>query len=345
MKRRTMLSQMILMGGASALRLEGKESRGLSMQNLRAAAAYSAGMRGKSLLVIQRGKTIYEEYPNGFAANEAHKIYSGTKGFWNLAALAAEEDGILSLKERAADTLPEWRDDKMRSRITIRQLLDFTSGLDPFFELHEDGISDRDELALRRALVAEPGDAFIYGPCSLQVFHLIMKRKLASLRKTPTKYLERRVLAPMGLGPQRYVTDNSGNPLLAAGFTLSARQWAQLGKVMLLEGRQIVSRESLKFCSCGTARNKAFSLGFWNNSEAGGNRAQEVNVENMLEEKWPKQHWRNACLQRHAPGDLIASIGSGSQRLYVVPSHDLVVVRQGRNSQFTDAEFLRLLFA
>ncbi|MEI6536375.1 MAG: serine hydrolase, partial [Verrucomicrobiaceae bacterium] len=105
-----------------------------------------------------------------------------------------------------------------------------------------------------------------------------------------------------------------------------------------------VSRESLKSCSCGTAQNKAFSHGFWNNSEAGGNRAQEVNVENMLEEKWPKQHWRNACLQRHAPGDLIASIGSGSQRLYVVPSHDLVVVRQGRNSQFTDAEFLRLLF-
>ncbi len=345
MKRRTMLSQMILMGGASALKLEGKESPGLSMQNVRAASAYSSETRGKSLLVIQHGKTIFEEYPNGFAANEAHKIYSGTKAFWNLAALAAEEDGILSLNEHAADTLPEWRDDKQRSRITIRQLLDFTSGLDPYFELHEDGISDRDELALRRKLVADPGDAFIYGPCSLQVFHLIMKRKLKQHHQTPTQYLERRVLAPMGLGPQRYVADNSGNPLLAAGFTMSARQWAQLGKAMLQEGRQIVSPASLKNCACGTARNKAFSLGFWNNSEASGNRAQEVNVENMLEEKWPKQHWRNACLQRHAPGDLIASIGSGSQRLYVVPSHDLVVVRQGRNSQFTDAEFLRLLFA
>lgn len=344
MKRRTMLSKMLLMGGASAIKLNGKENPGLSMQNVRAAAAYSAGTRGKSLLVIQHEKVIFEEYPNGFSSKEAHKIYSGTKGFWNLAALAAEEDGILSLKEGAADTLPEWRDDKKKSRITIRQLLDFTSGLDPYFELHEDGISDRDALAMRRALVADPGDTFIYGPCSLQVFHLIMKRKLASHHMTPTQYLERRVLAPMGLGPQRYVADNSGNPLLAAGFTLTARQWAQLGKAMLQEGRQIVSRDSLKNCCGGTSENKAFGLGFWNNSAASGGRAKEVNVETMLEEKWPKQHWRNACLERHAPGDLIASIGSGAQRLYVVPSQDIVVVRQGRNSQFTDAQFLRLLF-
>ncbi len=327
------------------MKLEGKVNPGLSMQNIRAAAAYSAGTRGKSLLVIQHEKVIFEEYPNGFAANEAHKIYSGTKAFWNLAALAAEEDGILSLNERAADTLPEWRDDRKRSRITIHQLLDFTSGLDPFFELHEDGISDRDRLALNRTLVADPGDEFIYGPCSLQVFHLIMKRKLAQHHgMTPTKFLERRVLSPMGLGPQRYVEDKSGNPLLAAGFTLSARQWAQLGKAMLQEGRLNAPRDSLKNCSCGTARNKAFGLGFWNNSLAGGSRAQEVNIETMLEEKWPKQRWRNACLERHAPADLIASIGSGAQRLYVVPSQDLVIVRQGRNSQFTDAEFLRLFF-
>lgn len=344
MKRRTMLSNMLLLGGASAVRLKGRESSGFPSQNLRAAAAYSAGTRGKSLLVMQHGKVIFEDYPNGFSANEAHKIYSGTKAFWNLAALAAEEDGIITLNEHAADTLPEWRDDKQRSRITIRQLLDFTSGLDPFFELHQDGISDRDALALHRKMVADPGDAFIYGPCSLQVFHLIMKRRLAQRHQTPTQYLERRVLAPMGLGPQRYVPDNSGNPLLAAGFTMSARQWAQLGKVMLQEGRQIVSHDSLKNCSCGTARNKAFSFGFWNNGAAGGSRAQEVDVENMLELKWPKQHWRNACLQRHAPDDLIASIGSGSQRLYVVPSHDLVVVRHGRESKFADAEFLRLLF-
>ena len=64
----------------------------------------------------------------------------------------------------------------------------------------------------------------------------------------------------------------------------------------------------------------------------------------MLHEKWPKQQWRNACLCRNAPSDLVASIGSGAQRLYVVPSQDLVIVRQGKDSAFSDAEFLRLFF-
>ena len=97
------------------------------------------------LLVLQQGRVLHEAYPNGFGANEAHKIYSGTKSFWCLAALAAEEEGILRLKDRAADTITEWQGDRLKSRITIRQLLDFSSGLDPFFELHEDGIKDRDK--------------------------------------------------------------------------------------------------------------------------------------------------------------------------------------------------------
>jgi len=312
---------------------------------IRLAARYSAANRGKSFLVLQRGRVVYEDYPNGFAANQAHKIYSGTKSFWCLAALAAEEEGILRLKDRAADTITEWQGDRLKSRITIRQLLDFSSGLDPYFELHEDGIRDRDRLAVNRRLAAEPGEAFIYGPCSLQVFHEILKRRLAPRGQTPTHYLENRVLRPLSLGPQRYVADRSGNPLLAAGFLLSARQWAQIGKAVLNESNHVAPPEAIADGSAhGSRANAAFGLGFWNNNMAARRSAWEVDVEAMLHEKWPKQRWRNACLSRSAPSDLVASIGSGAQRLYVVPSQDLVVVRQGGDSAFSDAEFLRLLF-
>jgi CubicO group peptidase (beta-lactamase class C family) len=312
---------------------------------IRLAAEYSAANRGKSLLVLQHGRVLHEEYPNGFVANEAHKIYSGTKAFWCLAALAAEEEGILRLKHRAADTIKEWEGDRLKSRITIRQLLDFSSGLDPFFELHEDGIKDRDLLAVNRNLAAEPGSAFIYGPCSLQVFHEILKRKLAPRGETPTHYLERRVLQPLGLGPQRYVADAAGNPLLAAGFLLSARQWAQMGLAVLNESNHVAPPEAIADGSHeGSRVNAAFGLGFWNNSAARRGGAWEVDVEAMLHEKWPLQRWRNACLSRHAPSDLVASIGSGSQRLYVAPSQGLVIVRQGKDSSYSDARFLGLLF-
>lgn len=311
--------------------------------SIQSAAGYSAGQRGKSLLISQNGKIIFEQYTNGYSSGEANKIYSGTKGFWNLAGLAAEQDGLLRLKERASDTITEWQSDSLRSRITIRQLLDFTSGLDPSFELHQDGISDRDLIAVRRPMVARPGNAFIYGPCSLQVFHLILKRKLAAQGESPTHYLERRVLKPMGLGPQRYVADHSGNPLLAAGFMLTARQWSREGRVLLNDGFPVTTG-ALDHFNSGTDANPAFNMGFWNNSQAGSRSAREVDVEQMLERKWPQQDWHRACLCKDAPEDLIAAIGSGQQRLYISPSLSLVVVRQGRDSPFSDATFLRLLF-
>ena len=145
----------------------------LDPTSVRAAAAYSASHRGESLLVLQAGKTLYES-----SANSARKIYSGTKAFWCLAALAAAQDGLLSLDDRVADTLPAWREDPRKSHVTIRQLLDFSCGLDPGFRLHNDDPGDRDAIALRLPMVADPGAAFIYGPSSLQVFHAVLKAKL-----------------------------------------------------------------------------------------------------------------------------------------------------------------------
>src|SRR5260370_26688478 len=109
----------------------------LTRDGLRAAADYAAGHRGTALLVIQHGKTIFDERQNGGPA--AMKIYSGTKGFWNTAALAAQQDGLLDLDERASATLPEWAGDGRKSVITLRQLLDFSSGLEPTFSLHGEG--------------------------------------------------------------------------------------------------------------------------------------------------------------------------------------------------------------
>jgi CubicO group peptidase (beta-lactamase class C family) len=184
------------------------------------AAAYSASQRGSSLLVLQQGKTVLEQYPDGAGAGTARKIYSGTKAFWNLAALAAAEDGLLSLDERVSDAIPAWRNDQRKARVTIRQLLDFSAGLEPVFRLHNDDPGDRDSIAINAPIVANPGSGFIYGPSALQVFHAVLKAKLHG--QSPTSYLERRVLSRLGLGRQRYLQDRAGNPLLASGWLLSS---------------------------------------------------------------------------------------------------------------------------
>src|SRR5207237_6743609 len=140
---------------------------------VRAAAAYSRSAGGTSFLALQNGQTLLEQ-----SAGEPHKIYSGTKAFWGLAALAAAEDGLLNLDETVAASVPAWRNDPRKSRVTIRQLLDFSCGLDPVFYLHNNNPGDRDRIAIGAPIVASPGSAFIYGPSALQVFHYVLKQKL-----------------------------------------------------------------------------------------------------------------------------------------------------------------------
>ena len=306
----------------------------VNLNAVRAAAAYSASSGGTSFLAVQNGQALLEQ-----SAGEPRKIYSGTKAFWGLAALAADDDGLLSLDEHVADTIPSWKADPRKARVTIRQLLDFSCGLDPVFHLHNNDPGDRDSIAIRAPLVANPGSAFIYGPGALQVFHAILKQKLHG--ESPTHYLERRVLHRLGLGSQRYLADSAGNPLLAAGWLLSARQWAKLGEVALNGGAPIVSASSMSQCWRGSGVNPAFSLGWWNNRRAPGGR--EFDIESMLVPKWQRQSWGGTVLCRNAPSDVVACIGSGYQRLYVIPSLNLVVARHGSGRKFSDAQFLRLL--
>ncbi|MBV9008808.1 MAG: beta-lactamase family protein [Verrucomicrobia bacterium] len=311
----------------------------LRLPALRSAAQYSAFHRGLSFLVVQDGRTLLEEYSGGATAEIELRIYSGTKAFWNLAALAAAQDSILDLDEPVANTITAWRKDAAKSRITIRQLLNFDSGLTPEFMLQQSEPGDRDAIAIHAPLLARPGAAFIYGPASLQVFHRVLKTKLHS--ESPMRYLERRVLGKLGLGAQRYLPDRAGNPLLASGFVLTARDWAKLGALVLHNGSPVISQQWLAQCWRGSAANPMFGFGWWNNRAAPSGR--EIDVERAIDAHWSASDWRNACLCRDAPRDLVACIGSGHQRLYVVPSLRLIVVRQGDGGSFSDGTFLRLL--
>jgi len=314
-----------------------------SPDNLDAAWEYSASHHGYSLIVLQNRRVLLERYADGDGPGARHKIYSGTKGLWCVAAVAAQSDGLLDLDERVADTITEWRDRPGRDRITIRELLNFTAGLDPGFHLHSDGVPDRDGYAVALPEVAAPGDSFIYGPGQIQVFCEVLRRKLAERGgETPWHYLTRRVLRPLGIaGTVPHRVDALGNPLMAAGVQLTAREWSRFGEFLLTGGQRLLPPGALNACLCGTARNPAFGMGFWLNREAPYGRT--VNVENSLDYDWWRVDWDAACLCPNAPRDLFVSLGSMGQRLYIIPSLDLVVVRLSGDSDFSDSQFLSLL--
>jgi CubicO group peptidase (beta-lactamase class C family) len=83
------------------------------------AAKYSETKRGVSMLVLQNGRTIFERYANGGSARGRWPIFSGTKSFWGIVALAGVHDGLFNLDDPVSDTITEWKSDPRKSQITI----------------------------------------------------------------------------------------------------------------------------------------------------------------------------------------------------------------------------------
>jgi CubicO group peptidase (beta-lactamase class C family) len=73
------------------------------------AAKYSESRRGSAMLVLQHGRIIFEHYANGGSVNGRWPIFSGTKSFWGIAALAAVHDGLFKLDDVVSDTITEWK--------------------------------------------------------------------------------------------------------------------------------------------------------------------------------------------------------------------------------------------
>jgi CubicO group peptidase (beta-lactamase class C family) len=295
------------------------------------------------MLVIQNGRTVFEHYANGGSASGRWPIFSGTKSFWGIAALAAVRDGLFKLDDPVSDTITEWKSDPRKSRITIRQLLNQTDGIEGASRLQRASIQDRNAMAIRLPALAEPGASFIYGPSHLQIFSELLRRKLGG--RGTIAYFEEHVSDRLRIGHLNYKKDRRGNPLPATGFELTAREWARLGELLLgsgnYRGRQIVPANLLREAFAGSQANPSYGLTFWLNQQAPSGR--EMDMERMLDLPWQNAQWTDACICKDAPADMVVALGSGYQRLFVIPSLKAIIVRQGSNAKFSDAHFLRLV--
>jgi CubicO group peptidase (beta-lactamase class C family) len=299
---------------------------------------YSRTHGGLVLYVQQGGKTLFEsdEYP-GFTASTPRKIYSGTKSFVAVAALVAVEEGLLTLDEPASNTLTEWQHDRRRD-ITIDELLSQTGGLDP------DGESiyrSRDQFAaaLRVPLIAAPGSSFHYGAVGYQAFGELLKRKLKARDRSVEGYIRDKLIDPLDIHIDEWKQDDVGNPLLHAGMILTAKEWAKFGEFInrsvLSDKKQLVDKKLLASLFIGHKANPAYGLGFWlNNPEPIPRPQRMTDLQPAMD---------GDQLYPGGPHDLVACLGSYRQRLYVIPSLDLVVVRFGYESHYSDGDFLSRL--
>lgn len=302
-----------------------------------AALAYSQVNNGVAVLVLQDGQVVC----SSSGTEKPQEIWSGTKSIVGLMAAAAVQDGLLTLDEHAADTLTEWQKDPKKSTITIRQLLSMTSG-----QASTVGRPMSYSDSVKAALTTEPGALFQYGPTPMQIFGEILRRKLeaAGLDGNPRDYAERRILRPIGLQVSEWRNGPDGQPLMPQGMIVSAREWAKLGEFVRAagkwEGTQLVDAEAFKQLFEGSSANPAYGLTWWLPRPTG---AKDM-VSRSTDITDP-----GADL----PSDMVVAAGAGDQRLYVIPSAKLTIVRQakldlialasGKRSNWSDVKFLGLL--
>lgn len=304
---------------------------------MKAAADHSKSNRGQTMVALFDGKVVFERYDNGGAANTVQMLASGSKSFVGVAALAALQDGLIKLDDLASASITEWKDDPTKAKITYRQLLTLTSGLMPGERGNAIKAPAWKDIAAK-PMTAKPGERFEYGAYHLNTFAYALERKLG--KETFEGYLKRRVLDVIGVKVEWRFRCEDGHPQVGGGAFTTARDWAAFGEFIRQrgngKGKQVIDANLLATCFQGTRQNPAYGLTWW----------LKKPVSAALRRSIPllSQEWGDVANADWLPNDLVAACGAGKQRLYVIPSLKLVVVRQGSLSRgFSDTTFLRLL--
>jgi CubicO group peptidase (beta-lactamase class C family) len=270
-----------------------------------AALEYARKHALHALVVAQNGHVVDEVFGDGYDASTPHALYSGTKSFWGITAVFAERDGILRLDDRVADTFPQWNADERKKHVTLRHLLQLTSGIG-FGGLGSAVPTYAKALAVD--LKNEPGTTFTYGGIPLQVFGAVLAHKLEGHKQTPHEYLQQRILDPIGMRIGKWRTLADGSRPLPTGAFVAPHEWLKYG--------QFVCEHRDEFAECfqASAVNPRYGLGWW------------LGVPD-------------------APSDLVYASGAAGQAMYIVPSRQTVVVHLGKSSSYKHEAFLKRLFS
>jgi CubicO group peptidase (beta-lactamase class C family) len=313
--------------------LAAPESQGLSATRLLALQQSLAAKNTKALLIVRNDRIVYEWYAPGHAREKTQNTASLAKAVVGGMSLAtAMNDGKLALDDKAARFISEWSQDARKREITLRQLGSHTAGLDDAEQndLPHDRLTGwqgdfwkrlpppNDPFTIARdrtPAIYPPGERLQYSNPGIA---LLTYAVTAALQESPRKdirtLLRERVMRPIGVPDKAWsigygkTVEAAGLPLVASwgGGNYTARALARVGRLMLRggnwEGVQLLSPEVVRQTTTDAGTPGHAAIGWWSNNSR----------------RYP----------RLAP-DAFWGAGAGHQILLVVPSEDLIVVRNG----------------
>ena len=264
-----------------------------------------------SLVVVQGGYVVHEQYTGDLPPDEPIMTWSVTKSVTNVAVGIAVREELISdldqtLGELIPDRIPAGADPRVAD-ISIRHLLTMTAGWawDSQVNFARTAETDDLDLMLTRQMACDPGDCFEYDSGASNVLAYVVQALSGELM---VDYLQPRLFDPLGIAPPEWVVTEDGANRGGGGIYLTARDMAKIGYLYLNEGvwdgQRIVGRgwveRSTTRQSSGDSHLSGANIG-------GGPYGY---------------HW---WVDEVAGKPAFAALGYGGQILYVVPDLDLVV--------------------
>ena len=302
--------------------------RALSVDSLQAAMDYGAETESDALIVWRGGKIQLEHYYEGADENTLTSTQSMHKSVVALLIGIAIADGhIASADDPVSRYLPEWAADE-RSRITIRHALWQSSGIEfPTFALGSLGPmmgllvgQDMRPITLAQKAVEPPASRFEYNSINPLILGLVIENATG---KPYAEYLSEALIQPLGAGDAWMQMDAEGR--MARSYCcldIPARGWLRLGLLHLhngrANGRQIVPEEWIAAVRSPGPNNPNYGFLTWLGNEHQPQRF--YNSQTTL---------RAYHSEPFAADDVTYFDGFGGQRVYVIPSAGMVIVRTG----------------
>ena len=279
--------------------------------------ALTAGM-----LVLHKGRIIGERYAPGITADTQLESWSMGKSLTATLVGLLIHEGALTLDAPAPIAAWQGKDDPRRA-ITIRHLLQMSSGLhctspgDADYAPERDGYPphvlvytgavDVFRFATSRPLQFTPGTEGRYRNCDPITLGAIVRQIVESRGEDYLGWPQRALFDRIGIRRQVLEPDAYGNFILSGYDYGTVRNWARLGLLYAQDGVW----EGKRLLPEGFARFVATAAPGWATPRYGG------------------MFWVNGTDELDAPSDAYWMAGAGGQRVIIIPSRDLVIVRLG----------------
>ncbi len=285
----------------------GAASLGWNVTKLNEAVAYAGQNQSTAFIILHKGRIVSETYWRGWNSSSAAVIASATKSIAATLCGLTQQQGQLSIGEPVSKYLGKgWSKapGAKEDLIQVRHLLAMTSGLDD---------------SLR--YVADAGTRWFYGNAAYHQSLYLLDRVSGKSRDALTRDL---LGSRIGLQHSAWRIDSlAGINTMAS----SGRDMARFGLFILSKGawagEQILTDTAYFNAMTNTSQplNRSYGYLWWLNGKSSfmlpsGDSGETSPV-------------YNRTFIPAAPPSLIAALGRGDKKIYVVPAKDLVIIRHG----------------